>query len=275
MTDLYNTLGVGKTATQEEIKSAYRKLASKHHPDRGGDTATFQKIQGAYDTLGDADKRAAHDNPQPQMGGFPFNNGGFPPGFEEMFRGGNNPFGDLFGRRQQPARNRTLNLQTQISLEEAFHGKELIANVQLPSGRDQVLEVKIPAGVHDGTTLRLSGMGDDSIPNMPRGDIHLTMHVLPHRDYLRPGDDLVKVLQINCLDAIIGKTMQFDTIDHKTLEVIINPGTQHGQILAVQGYGMPNIANANMKGRLLLTINIIVPTNLTETQKDLIKQITS
>jgi curved DNA-binding protein len=274
MTDLYNTLGVGKTATQEEIKSAYRKLASKHHPDRGGDTATFQKIQSAYDTLGDAEKRAAHDNPQPQYN-FNGSRGGFPPGFEDLFGGMGGPFGDMFGRRPQPTRNRTLNLQTQISLEEAFHGKELLANIQLPSGREQVLEVKIPPGVHDGTTLRLSGMGDDSVGNAPRGDIHLTVHISPHQIYQRQGDDLIKVLQINCLDAIIGKTMQFDTIDGKTLEITINPGTQHGQILAVQGYGMPNITNANMKGRLLLTISITVPTNLTETQKDLIKQIIS
>jgi curved DNA-binding protein len=273
MTDLYNTLGVEKTATQDEIKSAYRKLASKHHPDRGGDTAKFQEIQAAYATLSDEQKRAEYDNPQPQMRGFNFNGGGFPPGFEEMF-GGGNPFGDVFGRRtQQPARNRTLNLQTQITLEEAFRGKELIATVQLPSGRNQVLEVKIPPGVNDGTTLRLSSMGDDSIKNVPRGDIHLTVHVLPHPIYQRQGDDLIKTLTVGCLDAMVGKTLQFDTIDNKTLEITVAPGTQHGQVLAVQGYGMPNISNPSMKGRLLLTINITIPTELTEDQKDLVKQI--
>jgi curved DNA-binding protein len=145
--DYYNILGVDRSASQDDIKKAYRKLAAKHHPDRGGDTAKFQEISAAYDTLSDPNKRSQYDNPQPQ-GGFQ-QYGGMPPGFEEMFRGfGNSPFGDIFGqRRQQPVRNRTLNLQTQITLEEAFKGKDLLANVQLPSGRDQLLEVKIPAGV--------------------------------------------------------------------------------------------------------------------------------
>ena len=193
-----------------------------------------------------------------------------------MFGGGGSPFGEMFGqRRQQPVRNRTLNLQTQITLEEAFHGKELIATIQLPSGRDQVLEVKSPAGVSDGVTLRLAGMGDDSVSNAPRGDIHLSVHVIPHSAYQRQGDDLIRKLNVNCLDAILGKTMQFDTIDGRTLEVNIQPGTQHGQTLAVAGYGMPNMSNSFMKGRLLLQINITVPTNLTATQKELVKQIIS
>ena len=275
MTDYYKSLGVDRSASQDDIKRAYRGLASKHHPDKGGDTVKFQEIQAAYATLSDPQKKEEYDNPRPQ---FHSGGGGMPQGFEDifgqMFGGGNSPFGDMFGqRRPQPVRNRNLNLQTQITMEEAFHGKELIATIQLPSGRDQVLEVKIPPGVSDGITLRLAGMGDDSVSNALRGDIHLSIHVMPHPVYHRQGDDLVKTLSVSCLDAIIGKNVQFDTIDGKTLEVTINPGTQHGQTLAVQGYGMPNINNAYMKGRLLLNINITVPTNLTESQKELIKQI--
>lgn len=277
MTDYYQTLGVDRSASQDDIKRAYRGLASKHHPDKGGDTVKFQEIQAAYATLSDPQKREEYNNPRPQFHG---GGGGMPPGFEDifsqMFGGGGHPFGDMFGqRRAAPARNRTLNLQTDISLEEAFHGKELIANIQLPSGREQVLEVKIPPGVSDGTTLRLAGMGDDSVPNAPRGDIHLSVRVRPHPDYQRQGDDLVRALPVNCLDAILGKTMQFDTLDGRTLEIVIPAGTQHGQILAVAGYGMPNMANHFMKGRLLLQINITIPTNLTETQKELVKQIIS
>ena len=275
MTDYYKSLGVDRSASQDDIKRAYRGLASKHHPDKGGDTVKFQEIQAAYATLSDPQKKEEYDNPRPQFHG---GGGGMPQGFEDifsqMFGGGGSPFGDMFGqRRQQPVRNRTLNLQTQITLEEAFHGKELIATIQLPSGRDQVLEVKIPAGVSDGVTLRLAGMGDDSVSNAPRGDIHLSVHVIPHSAYQRQGDDLIRKLNVNCLDAILGKTMQFDTIDGRTLEVNIQPGTQHGQTLAVAGYGMPNMSNSFMKGRLLLQINITVPTNLTATQKELVKQI--
>jgi DnaJ-class molecular chaperone len=269
--DHYSTLGVDRNAGPDEIKLAYRRMANQHHPDRGGDKSKFQEVQAAYDTLSNPEKRQQYDNPQPQFHG----GGGFPGGFEEMFAhafGHTHPFGDMFGRRGQPVRNRTLNLQTQITLEEAFHGKDMIANITLPSGRDQVLEIKIPAGVSDGTTLRLAGMGDDTIGNMPRGDIHLSVHVMPHPEFQRQGDDLIKSLSIDCIDAILGKRIQFNTIDGRKLEVTIAPGTQHGQTLAVQGHGMPNMANAYMKGRLLLNISITVPTNISEQQKQLLRQ---
>jgi curved DNA-binding protein len=272
--DYYNILGVDRSASQDDIKKAYRKLAAKHHPDRGGDTAKFQEISAAYDTLGNPDKKAQYDNPQPQ--GFQ-QYGGMPPGFEDVFaQAFGHGFGDIFGqRRQQPVRNRTLNLQTYITLEEAFSGKELIANIQLPSGRDQMLEVKIPAGIRDGTVLRLAGMGDDSVGNVPRGDIHLSVHINQHPIFQRSNDDLVMTLQLNCLEAIVGTTQRFDTIDGKTLEMNIPAGTQHGQVMSVQGHGMPNMSDSRMRGRLLLNISLSVPKNLTEEQKNLIRQILS
>ena len=269
--DHYSTLGVDRNAGPDEIKLAYRRMANQHHPDRGGDKSKFQEVQAAYETLSDPEKRQQYDNPHPQ--GFHF---GGPAGFEEMFAhafGNNHPFGDMFGRRGPPMRNRNLNLQTQITLEEAFHGKDMIANITLPSGRDQVLEIKIPAGVSDGTTLRLAGMGDDSVGNVPRGDIHLSVHVMPHHEFQRQGDDLIKNLSVSCIDAMLGRRIQFNTIDGRTLEVNVAPGTQHGQTLAVQGHGMPNMANSYMKGRLLLNINITIPTNLDENQKQLLRQL--
>jgi DnaJ-class molecular chaperone len=278
--DYYQTLGVPRTANQDEIKQAFRRLAAQHHPDRGGDTAKFQEIQAAYAVLSDPEQRAQHDNPSPfgghSGGGFHFG-GGVPPGFEDIFSafsgmGGNPFFGQGF-RQQQ--RNRNLNLQTTITLEEAFLGKNLMANIGLPSGLEQVLEVKIPPGVRDGTVLRLAGMGDDTVSGVPRGDIHLTINIQPHHIYQRQGDDLLRTLTVSCFDAILGKTVKFDTIDGKTLEVNIAPGTQPGQTLAVQGYGMPHMSDQRMKGRLLLEINVTIPPNLTEKQKDLVRQIIS
>ncbi len=278
MADHYTTLGVGKNATQDEIKKAYRRLASQHHPDKGGDTAKFQEIQTAYDVLSDPDKRAQYDNPAPQFGdgGF-FHQGGMPQGFEDLFRafGGmhNSPFGDIFGRgRPQPHRNRTLNMQTAITLEEAFSGKDLIATVGLPNGKEQVVEVKIPAGIQDGTTLRLAQMGDDSIPNIPRGDIHLTVNVAPHPKFQRQGDDLVCDLELSCVDAMVGKTIHIETIDRKILELTIKPGTQHGQMLAANGYGMPKMNDNRFKGRYIIVVKIVVPENLSEAQKQILRE---
>jgi curved DNA-binding protein len=275
MTDYYTTLGVSKQAGSDEIKKAYRKLASQHHPDKGGDTAKFQQIEEAYRTLSDPEKRSQYDNPQPQ--GMPFTHGGAPPGFEDImsqmfgggFGGGFSPFGR---QHHQAPRNRTLNIQTTISLEEAFHGKDMIANLTLPSGRDQILEVKIPAGIQDGTTLRLANVGEDSISNSPRGDLHLTVNILPHNVFQRHGDDLVRKLDISCIDAMIGKKILITTIDNKTLDLTIKAGTQHGQTLAAVGWGMPSMRDGRFKGRLLIEINVVIPTDLSEVQKQILQE---
>ena len=266
--DYYNTLGVARGAPQDEIKKAYRSLAMKHHPDRGGDTAKFKEIEEAYRTLSDDQKRAEYDNPAPQFGhagpgGFHFNfGGGGPAGFEHMF-------GDLFGFGQRQARpqvNRNLQLQTSINLEDAFYGKDLLANITLPSGREQTINVKIPQGIHEGTTLRLSGMGDDSVQGLPRGDILLSVHIINHPIFSRQGDDLIVEHEITCVEAMTGGNIIVIGIDGKRLETTVPSGVQHESILSLAGHGMPNFNDANRRGRLLIKIKVRIP-QVTEDQK--------
>lgn len=283
ITDHYSTLGVSRNASPEEIKQAYRKLAAQHHPDKGGDGEKFKDVQVAYSILSDPSRKLEYDrNPQASQPYFDFQNAqraqaGMHMDPAEMFAHffnrppGVDPFSFFRDRPQQP-KNLSLNIQTSITLEEAFFGKDWLAEVQLPSGRTQTINIKIPAGIQDGTMLKVAGLGDDSHPHVPRGDIHLTVQVAAHRYYTRQGDDLVKPINVMCIEAILGCTLQVDTIDGRMLEVTINPGTQHGQILNAPGYGMPNINDNRFRGRLLMPINIEIPTQLTPGQKELLSK---
>ena len=277
MTDYYSILGVTNTASQEEIKQAYRKLAMKHHPDRtGGDDTEFKKLQEAYSILGNEDNRRNYDSPKPQFnqefgfGGPGHGFGGIPPGFEDLFAHFGN-FGS-FGNRQQPPRNKSVSIQASVTLTDAFHGKELIATINLPSGKEQMIEVRIPAGIQDGTNLRLAGLGDDSFLNAPRGDIMVNVRIINNTQFSRNGDDLMFPIEISMWDAVLGSSIMVETIERKTLEIKINPGTQHGQLLAISNAGMPNMNHPNIRGRLLLQTSVKIPTFLSEEQRELLEK---
>ncbi len=267
-TDFYTTLGVQRNATPDEIKQAYRRLAAKHHPDRGGDSEKFKEIQLAYDTLGDPAKKSQYDSP-PQNPFFQFH-GGQQQDINDIFSqffGGHNPF-DPFGNRSQ--KNRTLNLHIEVSLEDAFRGKDMLFNVTMPSGKLQTVNAKIPAGVADGTTLRLAGLGDDSIPHLPRGDLNVTISILPHPIFKRQGDDLVKDITITCIEAMLGCKKTVTSIDGRNLEITIPAGIQYDQVLNAPGFGMPNMHDNRFRGRMLLPIKITIPSNLTDGQKQIL-----
>jgi curved DNA-binding protein len=273
--DYYKTLGIDKTASPDEIKKAFRSLASKHHPDKGGDTAKFQEIQEAYATLSDPEKKSQYDNPSP-FGNHP--SGGWqqadmPQGFEHFFsQFGSNPFGDIFGH-QRAARNRSINLQTDITLEDAFTGKEVIASYRLGNGQERSFEVKIPAGVHDGITLRIAGAGEQSYQHIPPGDAMLTVRVLPHPRFQRNNNDLIEQITISVWDALLGKDIEVTTVSGEKLTIKIKEGTQPDAMLRIQGYGMPDMRNPKIRGNHMISIKIHVPTNLTEFQKNTIRSI--
>lgn len=272
MSDYYQILGIDRSASDADIKKAYRSLAMQHHPDRGGNAEEFQRISEAYATLSDPQKRADYDNPQNNFHNFNGNQFNFDDlaGFEQFF--GGNAFENLFGFRRRPPSNQNIHLQTSITLEDAFNGNEIIASVTLPSGKEQAINIKIPRGIHEGTTLRLAGMGDDTIPNFPRGDILLTVHVQNHPRFRRQGDDLIYDVTIDCISAMVGTIASITSIDGKNLEANIPAGVQPGSLLSLNGCGMPNFNDHNRRGRLLLRINISVP-QLSEEQKTQIKKL--
>jgi len=237
--DYYNTLGVDRNASPDEIKKAYRKLAAQHHPDKGGDTATFQKIQEAYDTLSDPQKKQQHDNPNPfGGGGFPGGFGGFggaPGGFHFNVNGFdmNDVFGQMFGgpfgqrQPQKPQYKTTI----WVTLEQVYNGGEQTLQFNT-NGKNSTVKIQIPKGVENGGTLRYDNLIQDSI-------LIVEFRVHPHNKFERNGVDLISEYEINVLDLIVGTTFKFTTLGGKTLDVTVKPKTQPNSMLRVGGEGLP------------------------------------
>jgi len=267
MTDYYKTLGVNENANPDEIKKAYRTLANKHHPDKGGDQAKFKDISVAYENLSDPQKRAEYDQQRMYGGGpgvhFTFNQGADP--FSTIFGaggpfGGASPFGDIFGRGGQPGirRNRDLNIQCQISLLDSYVGKQLEANYQLPSGRNQSVVINVPPGISHGETIRYQGLGDDGVQNAPRGNLNVTIIVLPDPAYRRVGDDLYTTVYINPIEAMIGCRKTVKMLTGQTMDLDIRAGVESGTEYASHSNGFPNVQNS-IKGRFVSVVNIKTP----------------
>jgi len=275
--DYYQTLGIARDASQDDIKKAFRKLASQHHPDKGGDTAMFQKIQEAYATLSDPQKKAQYDNPSP-FGTNPdgsWRQSDVPPGFEQFFHQFGPDLGSIFGNHfgQRRPKNRNVNLQTEITLEEACRGKEIIASYRLSNNQERTFEVKIPPGTHDGLTLRIAGAGDNAYQGAPAGDAMLSVRVLPHARFQRNGLDLIEQITISAWEAMLGKDVEVQTISGEKITVRIKEGTQPESFLRIQGYGMPHLNNPSVRGNHMILIKIQIPNNLTEYQKNTIRSI--
>jgi len=265
MTDYYQTLGVNENASPDEIKKAYRSLANKHHPDKVGDQAKFKDISVAYENLSDPQKKAEYDQ-QRMYGNMPgggtqfhFNTGN---PFGDIFGNAGHPFGDIFahmrGGHPGMRRNRDLNIQCSVSFLDSFQGKQLEANYRLPSGKNQTVVINVPAGVQHGDTIRYSGLGDDSIPGMPRGNLNVTILVHPDPNYERRGDDLYQHIEITPIEAMIGVKKKVKNLAGTVLDLDIRAGVDHGTEFASHGTGFPNV-NTGMKGRFVSVIKIVSP----------------
>lgn len=254
MIDHYKTLGVDKNASPDDIKKAYRRLAGIHHPDKGGDTAAFQKVQQAYETLSDPQKKQEYDHPHQSFGG------GFPGGFNFHSQGVdiNDILGQMFGGRS-PFGNHSFQQQyrTQIwiTLEQVYNGGEQLLQMQGPNGV-QTIKIQIPRGIEDGATIRL----DNIIPN---GILLVDFRIHPHPRFNRIGQDLQAFHRISVLDLIVGTEFEFITISGKKFMVKVKPGTQPDSTLRITSQGLPYI-NQQGDGDQLILLKPFIPDKIDE-----------
>ena len=264
--DYYTTLGISKNASEAEIKAAYRKMAMKHHPDRGGDEKTFKEVNAAYETLSDPQKKQMIDmgvDPNSQHTNY---RQGSP--FEFHFNTGN--FDDIFsnfGFGGRPMRkNKTLNVNIEVTLEDILKGKIIDAEIGIPSGNKKLVSIEVPPGIENGQQIRYRGMGEHTLKDVPPGDLIVNIFVREHSTFQRQGDMLMVKKFISPWDAILGSDITIETIDKKTLTIGIPAGTQPDTVLSCRGEGLPNI-RTKVRGNLLIKIQIEIPKNLNSEQK--------
>jgi curved DNA-binding protein len=272
--DYYTTLGLPRGASDAEIKKAYRSMAMKHHPDRGGDEKKFKEISQAYEFLSDPQKKQIIDlggDPNAQPGGFHQQQGS---PFEFHFGTGdlNDLFGNFgFGGRQQ-RRNKSLNINVEISLEDVLNGKTINAEVGIPGGRNKMITIDIPAGIDHGQQIKYTGMGDNSIPDVRPGDLIVNVYIGRHQMFRREGDSLIFEKTISVWDAMLGSDIDIITLDKKNLNISIPPGTQPETILSCRGEGLPNM-RSKQRGNLLIKIKVAIPKNLSIEHLQVIKKL--
>jgi len=244
--DYYSILGVPKNASDQDIRTAYKKQSMQHHPDRGGDEEQFKRVNEAYQTLKDPAKRQQYDNPQPQ---FNFNTSNMH----------GHPFGDIFGnmnRRQR--RNHDVTINVNLELIDVLTGRELTARYQVPSGKIKEANIDIPPGVEDGVGIRFRGLGDNIIPNVPPGDLIVRTRIRQPANWRRSGNDLRTRVTVSVFECLLGGSVEIKTIDDKRFKINIPKGTQSGAVFSIPNHGIPNIQTGK-RGNLFVEINAVIP----------------
>jgi DnaJ-class molecular chaperone len=283
--DYYNILGVARSASEEEIKKAYRKLAREFHPDLHPDKkkemeAKFKDINEAYHVLSDKKKRSEYDLTG-QTGGFGAGMGGpgyGPPGggvhFEDFgygFGGFEDIFGEVFGRggrRRVAQRGADLEYRLELDFLQAIKGTEVKTTVSRPSGPEP-LTVKIPPGVKTGSRVRVAGKGEPGTNGGPAGDLFIETTVRPHPYFRREENDIYLEVPITLKEALIGAEIEVPTVDGHT-RIKIPAGTQGGQKLRIRGKGVPGARGE--RGNQYVTVNVAVPRHIDERSKEIIEE---
>ncbi len=303
--DYYKILGVSKNATDKDIRKAYRKLARQYHPDvNPGDNAAedkFKEINEANEVLSDPEKRKKYDELSSyyqqygQMPGGPMGGDG---GTRYTYRtmneedlndlfGGQSPFSDFFenffgsdfsgqrggrtrttGRtRQQATVGQDIESPVDVTLSEAYQGVTRVFELTEPDGSTRRLEVKIPAGVDEGSRIRIAGQGGQGTAG--RGDLYLRLHVLPDPHFRREGTTLYTTVEIPLAIAMLGGEVRVATPDGRGLMLRIPPETQNGKSFRLRGKGMPQLGQPDKRGDLYSEVKVVLPTHLTDEQRRL------
>ena len=297
----YDVLGVERNASDEEIKKAFRKLAVKYHPDRGGDEAKFKEISEAYETLSNPEKRKQYDQ-MLMFGGIPGQGTGGSYGYSGS--AGASPWGDFFdsilrgegvsgadwgsgfggfggfggtaaGAGATNSRQRKggdLTLTVDVSAEDAFLGVTKKVTYRIPStGEQETLVVAVPAGAVDGGKLRYKRRGEYGTNGGERGDLVVVTNVAEHPVFKRDGANVVIDLPISMYEAAVGCQVDVPTPGGSTVRLKVPAGTQSGRKFRFKNMGAPDVKHRGRTGELLVKIDVQVPTQLSDAERDALR----
>jgi curved DNA-binding protein len=291
--DYYQTLGVSKTASEKDIKQAFRKLAKKYHPDANPDDPTaeakFKELNEAYEVLGDPEKRKRYDQfGSADFQGFQGANGGQTYTYRTNVEDMNDiPFSDIFeslfggsfGRQQNQtgsgrvpggfgvSQGRDIEQEVTISLREAYEGA-----TRLVTKGDRKVRVNIPRGATNGTRVRLSGEGEPGMAGGRPGDLYLIVRLEKDPQFELDGNNLQVEVKVDMFTALLGGEVEVPTLD-RPVKLKIPAGTQSGKKFRLVGKGMPVIRESDKFGDLYARVLITVPEKLTVEQKVLVEQL--
>lgn len=278
----YDILGIKKTATPEEIKKAYRSLAMKYHPDKNPDDKSaenkFKELNEAHQVLKDPQKKQNYDtfgdpDGQSDLSGF---SGFSTTDFDHVFRdvGGMDDFFKHFGVRfshRAQARNADVVSDLHVSLEDAFHGSKIPVEITIPGTGVKKFSVNIPKGSETGLRLKMAGKGSTQHATISAGDLYISVHVREHNTFRRMRADLFLNKELTMTDAALGREIKVPTIEGKEIIVTIPPGTQSNHKIRLKSKGMPLLRHPQMRGDMYINISVLIPINLTEKQKQILK----